>query len=69
MNDILKIKRINAGFTQLQVAEKVGVTERGYRYYEADKRTPDAKTAIKIAKALNTTVEELWGSSSQNFYH
>lgn len=48
------------GLTQLQVATKANVTERMYQYYEAGERTPLATTAIDIAKALCTTVEELF---------
>ena len=63
MKNPLRDKRLDAGLTQVQVAKKAGVTERGYQRYEADERTPDARTAIKIAKALGTTVEQLWGNS------
>ena len=69
MKNPLRDKRLDAGLTQVQIAEKTGMTERGYRRYEAGNGEKTIQTAIKIAKALNTTVEELWGSSSQNIYN
>ena len=59
-NEILQAIRENNGLTQKEVAKKVGVSERMYQKYEYG-TTPNAETAIRIAKALNSTVEELWG--------
>lgn len=52
--------REKAGLTQHQVAQAAKITDRGYQYYEANKRTPNVITAKLIAKALNSTVEELF---------
>ena len=59
---INKLKQIREerGFTQVQVADKVGITERGYQRYEAGSRTPNVYRAIEIAKALGTSVEILY---------
>ena len=56
----LKIKRNETGLTQMQVAEKANVTVISYHRYEAGERIPRADTAKLIAKALNSTVEELF---------
>ena len=61
MNRRLKERRKALGLTQREVAERIGMTQNAYQAYEADKRTPNAKLAIRFAKALETTVEELWG--------
>lgn len=60
MENNLKTIRKKRGFTQLQVAEKAQLSERGYQYIEAGNRTPNVYLATKIAKALNVTVEELF---------
>lgn len=56
----LKAARETKGLTQAQVAEKAKVTVTGYQNYEAGRRVPSATTAILIAEALNSTVEELF---------
>lgn len=60
MKNNLKIIRLKRGFTQVQVADKARMSERGYQYIESGKRTPNVYIATKLAKALNTTVEELF---------
>lgn len=57
-----KIKKLRqqANLTQEQLAHVVGVTDTCYQSYEYGDREPKARTAIRIAKALGTTVEELW---------
>lgn len=57
----LKAERDKAQLTQKEIAFKVGISERQYQYYESGTRIPSAITAVKIAKALNTTVEVLYG--------
>ena len=69
MSNKLQLKRKSAGLTQAQLAKLVGVTERGYRCYEASetarrKHNPDILTAIKIADALGVKdLRELWVSN------
>jgi len=55
----LKEKRLALGLTQAEVAEKVGIAESAYQRYEYG-RIPNAQTAVKIARALDTTVENLY---------
>lgn len=59
----LKESRIRKGLTQREVAAQAKVTERNYQYYECGERVPNARTAIRIAQALSTTVEDLWGNT------
>lgn len=61
----MKIKdlRLAAGLTQKEIAAIAGVTIACYQKYEYGSRIPDAKTAIKIADALHTSVKQLWGGS------
>ena len=60
----LKEKRMEAGLTQVQLAEKAGVTARTIQNYELGNRKPSNMEVIqKVADALNTTTEYLLGSS------
>lgn len=65
-NEELIKARENMGFTQVQVANKAGIAERMYQEYEYDKREPGVRTAIRIARILNSTVEELFGVPAPN---
>lgn len=47
------------GFTQVQVAEKAQMTERGYQHIEAGQRLPNVMIAQNLARVLNTTVEDI----------
>ena len=57
----LKTRREELNLTQKQVADKVGIAQQAYQRYETTDRVPNAKLSIKIAKALETTVESLYG--------
>lgn len=64
MNLELRAAREASGKTQRQVAREVGIAERMYQDYEYDKREPGARTAIRIARALGSTVETLFGAAT-----
>lgn len=49
--------------TQKDMAKILQLSERQYRRIECGKSLPDVRTAIRISKTLNTTVENLWGSN------
>lgn len=57
----LKTLRIQSGKTQKQVADEVGIKDSAYQRYERGAVTPNAKLACKIARALGTTVEAIYG--------
>ena len=56
----LKEKRLACGLTQAEVAKIVGIAESAYQRYEYG-TIPLANLAVKIAKAVKSTVEEIWG--------
>ncbi|MDR0571084.1 MAG: helix-turn-helix domain-containing protein [Clostridiales Family XIII bacterium] len=60
MNQTLKTKREQAGLTQADVAGKAQIPTHTYQRYEYGQRVPNARTAVLIARALGSTVEELW---------
>lgn len=66
MNIKLRVAREASGKTQAQVAKEVGITERGYQNYEYGDRVPNACIASTIATILGSTVEAIWGNSSNS---
>lgn len=60
MQNNLKQVRVKKGFTQVQVANKAHLSERGYQYIEAGKRIPNVYLALEIANALSSSLEELF---------
>ena len=60
MKNNLKSIREKKGCTQVQVAEKARLSERGYQYIEAGQRLPNVMIAQKLAHVLNATVEEMF---------
>jgi putative transcriptional regulator len=56
----LKERRTELGLTQAELAEKVGVTRKTVNTVENGVFTPSATLAIKLAKALGVTVEQLF---------
>lgn len=63
MNTLLQAARKASGKTQAQVAKEAGIHERLYQYYESGEKKPAVDTAIRIARALGTSVEALWSPS------
>ena len=60
----LKAAREASGKTQAQVAKEAGITVRGYRKLETKDEYKAIQTAISIAQALNSTVEDLFGAAT-----
>lgn len=54
-------RRLALGMTQKQLAEAVGCLGKDVSRWEHGLRKPRAETAVKIAQALECSVEELIG--------
>lgn len=61
MNMQLRAAREQSGKTQAQVARETGISEAQYQNIEYDKNEPRVRTANRIARAVNSTTEKLWG--------
>lgn len=57
----LKEYRLSIGLTQVEMAQHLGMTERGYRYYENGQREPNLSTLVVIADYLNVSIDDLIG--------
>lgn len=44
-----------------ELAKKIGADETGLGFVVNGKRVPNLMTALKIAKTLEVSIEELWG--------
>ena len=57
----LKDARKNAGFTQGQVGEIIGVTQSTYSYWESGRTKIDAESLKKLAALFNVSTDYLLG--------
>lgn len=61
----LKQIRIKKGFSQKEIADRLGVSQPSYAQYENGKRNPKKETIKKMADALEVPIQEL-DASLQN---
>ena len=52
--------RKSAGLSQIELAKRAGISQRVVAHYETIVSNPASGTVLKLAKALNTPVEELF---------
>lgn len=50
-----------AGFTQVELAAELGISQRMVAYYESPQATPPANLLPHIATALGVSIDELFG--------
>lgn len=58
MRNIRNLRK-KAGFTQVQLAEKLSVTQAAVSQWEQGLRYPNIALAIKLAALLGCTIDEL----------
>ena len=61
LKDNIKKARLDAGLTQIEVAEKLGVAQAQYARWENGGRNPKDETVEKLAESLDTSFETLKG--------
>ena len=59
--DRLKQQAQNLGISNAEAARRAGLAERRFNNYCNDEREPDLKTLVRIAQALETTLDHLLG--------
>ena len=57
----LKELRLQAGLTQKQLAERIGVTKSVVSFYELRERTPSPEILVKLAAVFHVTSDHLLG--------
>ena len=61
----LKDLRKQAGLTQVDVAEKLGISQPAYASWERGVKKPTQENLVKIAQTLNVSVDYLVGNSEE----
>ena len=59
----LKVLRTNAGLTQAQLGNLVGLTKSVISYYELQERSPSPDVLIKLSQIFHVSTDELLGVS------
>jgi transcriptional regulator with XRE-family HTH domain len=57
----LALLRKAAGFTQVELAAELGISQRMAAYYESPRATPPANLLPAIARALSVSIDDLYG--------
>ena len=65
INTRIKELRARYNLTQDELADKVGVTRQTMLYLEKGKYNPSLVLAYKVAKALNSTIEEVFSIADE----
>lgn len=60
-NNRLREVRLSKGLTQEKLSEIVGIGLRNYQYYEQGKHVPSFDILIKLANALEISIDYLVG--------
>ncbi|MCE5337918.1 MAG: helix-turn-helix transcriptional regulator [Methanomicrobiaceae archaeon] len=58
--------RARAGFTQEELAQKVGVRRETIVFLEKGKYNPSLKLAYKVARTLGSTIEEVFSFEDED---
>ncbi|MBL8324464.1 MAG: helix-turn-helix transcriptional regulator [Rubrivivax sp.] len=61
----LAILRKAAGFTQIELAAELGISQRMVAYYESPAATPPANLLPQIATVLGVTIDEMFGRAAK----
>jgi len=59
----LKTLRKEAGLTQVDVAEKLGISQPAYASWERGIKKPTQQNLVKISQVLNVSIDYLVGNS------
>ena len=62
----LKQLRTQAGLTQAQLAERIGVTKSVVSFYELQERSPSPDVLIKISRIFHVSTDYLLGLERNN---
>jgi len=63
--DNVRTLREKKGITQAELSAMVGVSQPTFAQYETGSKAPNVYTAVKLARILGATVEELVPSDTE----
>ncbi|WP_148888768.1 helix-turn-helix domain-containing protein [Streptococcus cristatus] len=61
----LKESRKQARLTQVEIAEKLGISQPAYASWERGTKKPTQENLVKLAQVLNVTIDYLVGNSEE----
>lgn len=61
IKEILKAERKKHGYTQQEVADKLGITRSSYAQYEIGRNTPTTESIIMLAELYKCSTDYLLG--------
>ena len=61
----LRTRAKGLGLSHAAIARRIGVSERRYAHYVTGRNEPDLSTLVRIAKALQTSPNELLGFAAE----
>jgi transcriptional regulator with XRE-family HTH domain len=61
----LRTRAQELGLSHAAIARRIGVSERRYAHYVNGRNEPDLATLVRIAKALQTSPNELLGFAAE----
>lgn len=59
--EILKALRLSKGFTQQQLADRLGICKTSVSYYEQSRRLPPSELLIDLSRVFHVSVDYLLG--------
>ena len=59
----LRFARMNAGFTQQELAARAGITSQNYSKYERGETFPQPKVLVRLCEVLDVSSDFLYGIS------
>lgn len=66
VRNTLRVQRAMHDLTQADLAERAGITRASVNAIEAGRMIPSVFLALKIARAMNVSVEDLFSLSSES---
>lgn len=69
LSNRLKVSRKTIGKTQKDLAQYLGISERGYQNYEMGAREPNLEVLTKLADYFNVSTDYLLGRSDDPTRH
>ena len=65
LGERLRDLREAAGWTQIELATRLGVANSTVSQYEGDRRVPDAETLLRLAQLFKVSLDHLLGNEEQ----
>lgn len=59
LGDKLKQERIKHGYTQVEIATKLGISQSAYNYFESGLKVPSLATVTVLSEIYEMTIDEL----------